>query len=128
MNTWTQHHSIILSWHSLLVFTAVLRQLSFFILFCLPLSLLCYLPHCLLIHRAELQVLDYDLTWPWPGFYVWNIQMYWLKRQLVGGRLCGLCVWNIQMVLVKETACLWLTLLSLCRKLQTVLIRKTVPL
>ena len=92
MNTWTQHQSIILSWHSLLVFTAVLRQLSFFILFCLPLSLLCYLPHCLLIHRAELQVLDYNLTWPCPGFYVWNIQM----------------------VLVKKTACLWLTLLSLC--------------
>ena len=92
MNTWTQLQSIILSWHGLLVFAAVLRQLSFFIPFCLPLSLLLHLPHCLLVHRAELEVLDYNLTWPWPGF----------------------CVWNIQMALVKKTARLRPTSPSLC--------------
>ena len=79
------------------------------------------------------------------GTYRW----YWLKRQFVCGRLCGLCVWNIQIILIKKTACLWLTLLSLCLewtvlserqltagqpvqqcvwKWQTALIRKTVPL
>ena len=89
------------------------------------------------------------LPGPALGFMSGTYRWYWLKRQLVCGQLCGLCVWNIQIILVKMTACLWLTLLSLCLewtvlserqlttgqpvqqcvwKWQTVLIRKTVPL